>query len=683
MVQHAADAAAEPAPVKALTAQREPPAWLIPAGLLFWGLHTGLWWLAAPLALLAALPAWRGRRFELATTERRRVADLCSLLIMLAGAWLLLNQARLGVALILLIQWLPGLLFPLLAVQLFSRRPGVELSVLFLSLRAGRNGHRPGGELLADLRWPYLLLCVLSASMIQPQTPWFLPTLVPLAAGALWPWLPALPRRTPLATGLLVLTLALAMPLAAGIRWGHAEAERAVLAWMEHWLGAGLDPYRATTAIGEVGRLKGSTRILLRVYPDLPQAGPLLLRTAGYDRYVNGTWFTTGSLFQPVPDQRGRRPLLPDTAQAAANDNGMRVVMLLRRAEGLLPVPQGTTSVSGLEGLELHRNGYGTLRYRSGGGRPLLNYHAYVAPRPARAGFETAPGDADLRVIGPDAPAIKALADNLGLARLPPAEAIKTLQHYFTRNFRYTLDLPPTPPDTGPLTGFLTVSRSGHCEYFATAGALVLRAAGIPARYVRGWSVQEFSPLEHAWIGRDSDAHAWLEAFVDGRWQTFDPTPPEWSVLEADQRPWTQQIGDFLAWLRLSFSGAAEEDRHDRQWLLLPLVALVLLLAWRIARRIRRGGGEGVTPPAQRQARAPTVFAELERAAARLGHGRRDGETLLEWARRLHGEGVGAAPALTDAVTLHYRRRFDPAGIEPAAERRLHWLLDDCQRRWR
>ena len=675
-------------PAAAGLALGEPPPWLLPGGLLLWGLHTGLWWLAAPLALLVVLPAWRGWRFELATAERRRVADLCTLLIVLAGTWLLLNQSRLGVALIQLIQWLPGLLFPLLAVQLFSRRPGLERSVLFLSLRAGRKRHRPGGELLVDLRWPYLLLCVVSASMTAPETPWFLPTLALLAAGALQPWLPAASRRGLLAAKtpllLLVLTLALAMTRAAGIRFGHAEAERVVLAWMERWLGGAMDPYRATTAIGDVGRLKGSERILLRVYPEVPLHAPLLLRTASYDRYVDGTWFTTGSPFQPVPDQGGRRPLLADTAgQTAPNRSGMRIVMLLRRTEGLLPAPRDTAALGGLPDLELHRNDYGTLRYRAAGGAPLLNYRVRLAPRWSRADSAAAPTAVDLRVIGPDAPAIRSLADSLGLSALPPAAALAALRRHFAAKFRYTLDLPETPAHTSPLTHFLTGSRAGHCEYFATAATLVLRAAGIPARYAQGWSVQEYSPLEDAWIARDSHAHAWVEAFVDGRWQDFDPTPPNWSALEAAERPWSQSVGDFLAWVRLSLSGAAAEDRGDRGWLLLPLAVLVLLLTWRIVRRIRRGG-TGVEPAAvPRYRRVQTPFTDLERVAARHGHGRRPGETLLEWAERLRREGIAAAPLLADAVAIHYRRRFDPAGIDAETRGRLSTLLGECRRRWR
>ncbi len=674
-----------------------PPPWLIPAALLFWGLLTGLWWLALPLAGLASLPALTSWRFELALKERQRVADLCSIMIVLAGGWLFLNQPRLGTALILLIQWLPGLVFPLFAVQLYGRRDGLDLSVLILSLRGGPTGSRPGGEQSFDLRWFYLSLCVIAASMVQPLTPWLLPLLTLLTAAALWPPVASNSARRLRFVAAMVVALALATGLSAGLRWSQDAAEQVVMHWMERWLGTGLDPYRATTAIGEVGRLKGSERIMLRVYPTAPIDGALLLANASYDRYVDGTWFTTGSLFEPVPDGAVRRPLLEpsdsalaDAAQDTTDRADQRIVMLLRRPEGLLPLPLGAAGLTGLRGKDLHRNGFGTIRYRVGLNEPLLNYRVDSAPAALAESLIPPPSPSDLRLVGRDADATQEFSASLGLADLPPEQALRTLERHFATEFRYSLTLPETPEDVGPLQHFLEDARFGHCEYFATTAALALRAAGIPTRYVRGWSVQEYSALEDAWIARESHAHAWVLAHLEGRWHSFDPTPPDWAAFEAAQRPWTLGVSDFLAWFRLSLSGAAAEERGERNWLLLPLALLVVILAWRIVRRARRGTG-----PADQARKPPAVspespFAALETAAARWGQGRRNGETLLEWSRRLGAEQAGAEVAseaddlakLRDAVLLHYRSRFDPAGLDAEGTDRLRRLLDDCLRDW-
>jgi hypothetical protein len=402
---------------------------------------------------------------------------------------------------------------------------------------------------------------------------------------------------------------------------------------------------------------------------------------------VDGTWFNTGSLFQPVPEGGERRPLIADPPedQRAVRSVG-RIVMLLRRPEGLLPLPLGAISVTGLRGKDLHRNDFGTVRYQTAITESVLNYRVSTSTAGVDASLTLPPSPADERVIGPDTNTLRRLADSLGLAEMSPVEALRTLDRFFQTEFRYSLTLPEVPEGVGPLTHFLEQARSGHCEYFATSAVLLLRAAGIPARYVRGWSVQEYSSLEDAWIGRDSHAHAWVIAHIDGRWTTFDPTPPDWSALEAAYRPWSLGISDFLAWLRLSLSGAAAEDRGDRQWLLLPLAMLVLILAWRIVRRARRGGAGPVQSGRRVTSLAESPFAPLEQAAAERGQGRRQDETLLEWAQRLASETTDEhrnhrAP-LTQAVELYYRRRFDPLGLDGDASRRLQRLLDACLRSW-
>ena len=681
------------------------PSWLLAGALLFWGWHTGLWWLAAPLALLAKLPRLEHWQWELELKERQRVADLCTVLILLTGAYLYLNQPRLGIALILLIQWLPALVFPLLAVQLYGRRDGLELSVLFLSLR----GDKPHATETLDLRWVYLLLCVIAASMVPPDTVWYYPSLVLLALWALQPR-----SRSGQVTGVLSLgraatnrrrsrqrvrALALAAIIGVGIsvalRWGHDEVELILMHWIEERLGTAFDPYRASTAIGEVGTLKGSDRIRLRVYAQAPFTGALL-RTASYDRYLDGTWFTSGSAFEPLPTQDGNRTL----QRPAAGHRELRILLELQRREGLLPLPPNPIAINAPDDIALQRNGFGTVRYRAGGGEALLRYGVQqsTAPEPAsEADTEVsrepnpkptpaldqdlaAPDAVDLRVIGPIADTLANVVASLQLTEVTPADALVRLQRHFDDHFRYSLELPRIPADQRPLGHFLLQGRAGHCEYFATGAALLLRQAGIPARYARGWSVQEYSPLEDAWIGRDSHAHAWVLAWVDGAWRNFDPTPPAWGALEAADRAWTVGIGDWVSWLRLTLSGGADEERTDRNWLLLPLAALILILAWRIALRARRG--------ARRQRIAPRaeysdsgVFTSIERAAGRHGLERRPTETLRDWAERIAPE-TDSNHELRDAVQLHYRNRFDPRGLDTNARTRLASLLTACLRRW-
>jgi len=78
----------------------------------------------------------------------------------------------------------------------------------------------------------------------------------------------------------------------------------------------------------------------------------------------------------------------------------------------------------------------------------------------------------------------------------PARETVLRLQQFFNGSFQYSLDLASGQQNATPLADFLLRTRTGHCEYFATAGALLLRRAGVPARYTVGFSSYEYSDLE-------------------------------------------------------------------------------------------------------------------------------------------------------------------------------------------
>ncbi len=100
------------------------------------------------------------------------------------------------------------------------------------------------------------------------------------------------------------------------------------------------------------------------------------------------------------------------------------------------------------------------------------------------------------------------------------------LERYLMSEHSYTLEL-GVRDQQNPIEEFLFEEKSGHCEYFATAMVLLLRSQGIPARMVSGYLGAEFNPLEGYYIVRQTNAHAWVEAMVDGQeWSVFDPTPP-------------------------------------------------------------------------------------------------------------------------------------------------------------
>ncbi len=97
------------------------------------------------------------------------------------------------------------------------------------------------------------------------------------------------------------------------------------------------------------------------------------------------------------------------------------------------------------------------------------------------------------------------------------------LQWFRSEPFYYTLE-PPLLRGRDPVDDFLFDSRIGFCEHYASAFVVLLRAAGIPARVVTGYQGGETNPNGGYMIVRQSDAHAWAEALIDGQWHRYDPT---------------------------------------------------------------------------------------------------------------------------------------------------------------
>ncbi len=116
------------------------------------------------------------------------------------------------------------------------------------------------------------------------------------------------------------------------------------------------------------------------------------------------------------------------------------------------------------------------------------------------------------------------LARRLTRGSRTKTEKVEKIKTFLKQNYSYTLS-PRKGEGPSPLDDFLFFTKEGYCEHFATAMAMLLRGAGIPARIVTGFLQGEWNEYGNYLLVRQQDAHSWVEADIDGWWTRFDPTP--------------------------------------------------------------------------------------------------------------------------------------------------------------
>ena len=647
-----------------------PPAGLLGAALVFWGWQTNVLWYAITMACVIEIAHWVSWRFDLDDKDFHRVTDLTSVGLIVLIVQQFDKHSFHAVYSVLAL--LPFVVFSLLALQLYSTYRGVKFTALFLSVRRAVKRGQVVEERSVDLCYPFFIVCLLSASVGARQSGWFYAGVCLLAAVALWHHRPRTYARR--------VWLAL-IPIAALLGFaGHQGALKArwmleplVLDWVQEHFWHGRNPFRGYTAIGSIGRLKQSNRIVLRVTPAVFHEYPRLLREATYQSFSHNTWLAGGRSFEPLaPVSEGTEWHL---APAREPFRIVEIVSSLHRGKGLISVPNGAFRIQRLGVEDLGVNALGTLKVDRGPG--LLDYR--VSYSPGRS-TDTPPNKHDLHVPDYFDGDIHKLATQFGLSNETVAESLRTLKRHFQDNFSYSLEL--TRTSDHPLIDFLENSRSGHCEYFASASVLLLRAAGIPARYATGYSVQEFSEFEQRFLVRKRHAHSWALVYVDGAWRDYDTTPTVWGELEADEAPWWEPAADVFSWLAFQFSRWRwnEDEDETSEPLLWLLVPLLLIFVWRVARHqrvARRTSKRRNESPAEMTGTQSSFYRIVARLQV-LGLTKARGETLQSWLQHLSASGQveGLEVALRDILPLHYRYRFDARTMAETDKARLRELVD-------
>lgn len=273
-------------------------------------------------------------------------------------------------------------------------------------------------------------------------------------------------------------------------------------------------------------------------------------------------------------------------------------------------------------------------------------------------------------------PKVKEIAARVIKPDRTTADNLQALGEYFRDSgFSYT-----TRPGRVPtLRYFLLSGRKGFCEHYAAAAANLLRLGGIPARVVTGYRGGLWNPWSRTITVRDSEAHAWVEAWdpPSRQWLRFDPTDfvaPDFMArlnrnLDAQSWPWYRLALSFVsaktAELNLQiealFAGLETSGFWDYVQPALFGGYVIFATIWLI-RRWRRQRVKNPSDLAMR------LLADLERSSGRNGRRREPGETPLAWLARLGRE--GEAELLQEFARLYEAAVYAPAGAaDPSALR--------------
>src|SRR5262249_58907074 len=141
--------------------------------------------------------------------------------------------------------------------------------------------------------------------------------------------------------------------------------------------------------------------------------------------------------------------------------------------------------------------------------------------------------DADAKVfaaylqIPTEMPArVAELGRRITAGKVGPYQKAEAVLAYLRDGYEYTLEM-DTDDRKEPLDHFLFDRKRGHCEYFSSAMAILLRASGVPTRNVDGFLGGEWNEYGKYVAVRGGDAHSWVEVWFEGvGWVTYDPTPP-------------------------------------------------------------------------------------------------------------------------------------------------------------
>ncbi|MBF0590549.1 MAG: hypothetical protein HQL02_00535 [Nitrospirae bacterium] len=644
---------------------------LIGSAFVFWGWHEQALTLAIALGVALESARFIPLRLDIGQERFRALVNLVTILCFAFLIYLYFSGTNKRVWVMPFIKWMPVFMSPILLVQYYSERGMIPVRSLFMLIGRRLKGiHDISQDRGIDFSYAILPILVASASVSDYDSEWYFPGAAILS---LWALYPERSRRFGVVHWLCLSLIVCLLGF-----WGQGSLPRLqyYLADIEANLYMNAtkrsDPTLTRTQIGYVGRLKQSSRIIMKVTSN----NPLLLINAVYDVYDNANWHVSEKRFKLVTPEAKKRDSEKQTwrfvgSEALANTHVLTIQTTHSDDETTLPHPAGSTGIDDLVAKRLHVNSLGTLKVERDAG-----YLAYSVRYDAGNEVSSPPGEADVVVTDKEKTVIDSFIGHYKLRGLTVGEILYRLPLIFQNGYRYSLgSKDAAPAGVSPLEDFLETTKSGHCEYYATATTLILRALNVPARYVTGYLVNEYG-ARGQFIVRQRHAHAWSVAWHNGRWVAIDSTPSTWLEDEERDSPLLQPVRDvfdytlfgFRKWLDEGVVGQAQYALYGLFGVVFAYILIRNRSLFALTMRIKRP----LKDTSQRQGVDLVVspFKELEGILVQRTLPRHPWESLLEWLERIrqggfvagmpHPHGAITEEELARLIRLHYRLRFCP-----------------------
>jgi transglutaminase-like putative cysteine protease len=516
-----------------------------------------------------------------------------------------------------------------MASRVLMRRPawGARALLGIGSVAVLFSGYAHLSAAYVALAWSFIVACLGAAR----------------ACDAARPPLTTLPRRTwAIAAAIVIGTVALSGLSSWGLPRLHDWLLRRYSQEHEDTATSGFSPW---LELGAMQSMTLSDEVVLRVHG----AAPSYLRGMVYDHYERGRW---------------RNHTLPATTvvrmpQGPPDHGAFTRVERVSGIVGWYFLPLEARDVVNLNG-SVRRDALGTVRGVPGD----LALNVWFRPGARTSLLPAPPSPADLAVPRSLRATLDPMVARITQGAPSPADRIRALHAHLRDTYSYSLHFKRTA-GRDPLVDFLTTHREGHCEYFASALALLARAAAVPTRVVGGYRVAERNPLGRYHVVRERNAHAWVEAWVDGAWHTYDATPPR-AIPYNERHEGT--------WLRSAFDYYGQRFRALRVRIAalgsdgLLGVAFVLLVGW-LAWRVRRARLAANASGTRITDRPLACMETLSLALSDVGLAREESETLEHLATRIEASALPVADrrevahALRAYAALRYGAVGDTADV--------------------